>query len=258
MLLTGVLLTAFYTFRMLHMTFHGQFRGGVEQEMEDRSADAKLTTSLPAPAGAAHDSAGSGGVHLSESSVLMWLPMLVLGAAAVASGYLANLQWGEVFGIPGHWITHFLGSGLEEVVPSLADALEPPAFSWWLAAVSTGVALSGMALAGALYIHRPEGAGQKPREPLEAVKPVHTLLSHKYYIDALYEDAVVRRAFYRLFVGAADWLDRNLVDGVVDTIGWAFRNIGWAIGRLQTGQVQTYGAAVVFGSLLIMLWFLLS
>jgi NADH-quinone oxidoreductase subunit L len=261
MLLAGVLLTAFYTFRMLHMTFHGQFRGGTEQEMEDRSADAVVATSLPAPAGAAHDSnakGGSGGVHLSESSVIMWFPMLVLGAAAIASGYLANLQWGEVFGIPGHWITEFLGSGLEEAVPSLAHVLEPPVFSWWLAAVSTGVALSGMALAAALYLRRQQGSGREFREPLKALRPVHTLLSQKYYIDALYEDAVVRRAFYRLFVGAVDWIDRNLVDGVVDTIGWTFRNIGWAIGRVQTGQVQTYGAAVVFGSLLIMLWFLLS
>ncbi len=261
MLLTGVLLTAFYTFRMLHMTFHGQFRGGVEQEMEDRSADARAATSLPAPAGAAHDShgsGGSGGVHLGESPVLMWLPMLVLGAAAIASGYLANLQWGEVLGIPGHWITEFLGSGLEEAGPGLAEALEHHGFSWGLAGVSTAVALSGMALAAALYVRHREGAGQRFREPLRAVKPVHTLLSQKYYIDALYEGVVVRRVFYRLFVGAVDWLDRNLVDGVVDTIGWAFRNIGWAVGRLQTGQVQTYGAAVVFGSLLIMLWFLLS
>jgi NADH-quinone oxidoreductase subunit L len=260
MLLTGVLLTAFYTFRMLHMTFHGQFRGGVEQEMEDRSADAQATTSQAAPAGAAHhssDPGGSGGVHLSESPVVMWFPMLVLGTAAAASGYLANLQWGDIPGIPGHWITKFLRSGLEEAVPSLAHALEPPEFIWGLAAVSTGVALLGMALAAALYLRRQRRTGQEFREPLKALGPIHTLLSQKYYIDALYEDVAVRWVFHRLFVGTVDWLDRNLVDGVVDTIGWTFRNIGWAIGRVQTGQVQTYGAAVVFGSLLIMLWFLL-
>jgi NADH:ubiquinone oxidoreductase subunit 5 (subunit L)/multisubunit Na+/H+ antiporter MnhA subunit len=183
--------------------------------------------------------------------------MLILGAAAVSSGYLANIQWGDVFGITGHWVTEFLGSGLEEAVPGIAEILGHHGFSWGLAGVSTGVALSGMALAAALYVRRRQGSGREFREPLKALKPVHTLLSQKYYIDALYENVVVRRAFYRLFVGAADWLDRNVIDGVVDTIGWMFRNIGWAIGRLQTGQVQTYGAAVVFGSLLIMVWFLL-
>ncbi len=259
-LLAAVLLTAFYTFRMLYMTFHGQFRGGAEQEMEDRSAEPRQATSLPVPAGAAHDSddsKGSGGAHLAESPIVMWFPMLILGAAAVSSGYLANIQWGDVFGITGHWVTEFLGSGLEEAVPGIAEILGHHGFSWGLAGVSTGVALSGMALAAALYVRRRQGSGQEFREPLKALKPVHTLLSQKYYIDALYENVVVRRAFYRLFVGAADWLDRNVIDGVVDTIGWMFRNIGWAIGRLQTGQVQTYGAAVVFGSLLIMVWFLL-
>jgi NADH-quinone oxidoreductase subunit L len=257
-LLAAVLLTAFYTFRMLYMTFHGQFRGGVEQEMEDRTAEASAATSLSAPAGAAHDSKGSGGVHLAESPVVMWFPMLLLGVPAFLSGYLANHQWGGVFAIPGHWVTEFLGSGLEEAVPDLAEKLGHHGFSWGLAGISTGVALSGMALAAALYLRRQQGPGRDFRGPLRALRPVHTFLSRKYYIDALCEDAVVRRVFYRLFVGTVDWLDRNLVDGLVDTIGWTFRNIGWAIGRFQTGQIQTYGAAAVFGSLLIMLWLLLS
>jgi len=55
-----------------------------------------------------------------------------------------------------------------------------------------------------------------------------------------------------------DWLDRNIVDGLVDTLGWIFRNLGPIIGRLQTGQVQSYGGVIVFGSLLIILGFLLS
>ena len=147
---------------------------------------------------------------------------------------------------------------MEEAVPDLAEKLGHHGFSWGLAGISTGVALSGMALAAALYLRRQQGPGRDFREPLRALRPVHTFLSRKYYIDALCEDAVVRRVFYRLFVGTVDWLDRNLVDGLVDTIGWIFRNIGWAIGRFQTGQIQTYGAAAVFGSLLIMLWLLLS
>ena len=55
-----------------------------------------------------------------------------------------------------------------------------------------------------------------------------------------------------------EWLDRNIVDGLVDTLGWIFRNLGSMIGRLQTGQVQSYGGVIVFGSLLIILGFLLS
>ena len=252
MLLAAVLLTAFYTFRMLHMTFHGQFRGGVDQELEDRAlATDTEGTAQPVPAGASHE----GGVHLAESPVVMVFPMLILGAGAIAAGYLANPQWDKEIGIPGHWISEFLGTGLAVIVPSLAHALEPHDFSRWLAAVSTVVALVGLSIAAAVYIRRRESG---KRDPLEIAGPVHTLVSKKYYVDALYEDAVVRRVFYRAVAGTLDWLDRNVVDGFVDTLGWIFRNIGSAIGRLQTGQVQAYGAVIALGGLLIILGFLLS
>ena len=84
------------------------------------------------------------------------------------------------------------------------------------------------------------------------------LLAEKYYVDALYEDAIVRRWFYSRFAGTVDWMDRNLLDGLVDALGWIFRNIGSAIGRLQSGHVQAYGMAIALGSLLILLGFLLS
>ena len=247
MLLTAVLITAFYTFRMLHMTFHGQFRGGAERELEDQ-AQAE-------PAGAANHSTGTGGFHLGESSVVMLFPMLVLAIAAIASGYIANPQWDKEIGIPGHWISGFLLTGLQDSVPVLTGHLEIHDFSRWMAAVSTIAALAGLAVAGILYLRRRDGA---ERDPLEAAKLVHTLLSKKYYVDALYEDALVRRIFYRGFAGTVDWIDRNLVDGTVDSLGWIFRNIGSAIGRLQTGEVQAYGAAILFGTLVIILVFLLS
>ena len=99
-LIAGVVVTAFYTIRMIILTFHGDFRGGIDQELEERA---------PAfPAGASHN----GGVHLAESPLVMLLPMVVLGVTAALLGYLANPQWTEEIGIPRHWITGFLGDGL--------------------------------------------------------------------------------------------------------------------------------------------------
>jgi NADH-quinone oxidoreductase subunit L len=257
MLLAGVLLTGFYTLRMLYLTFHGEFRGGGQRELEDQAAEARRASTQPAPVGAPHPSAGltnSRGFHLGESPAVMVLPMLVLGVAAVAVGYLANPQWESELGIPGHWISGFLLSGLEGAAPAVVGLLEVHDFSRWVAAVSTIVALAGLATASAIYMRR---AGPKAG-PLGAAKRVYTLLNQKYYVDVLYEDVVVRRAFYRSFAGAVDWLDRNLVDGLVDALGWFFRNIGSLIGRLQTGQVQAYGAVIALGSLLILLGLLLS
>ncbi len=240
-LLTGVLLTAFYTFRMIYMTFHGEFRGGAEQERADLAAEGQP------------DTGHLGEVHLAESPIFMWFPMVLLGVAAVFSGYLLNPQWVEEFGIPKHWITEFLIEGLKSTPLGGVVHLEVPAFNRWMAAASTVIALAGIGLASVLYLRR--SAANK--DPLESIKPVHTLLSRKYFLDELYEDVIVRRTFYNGIARAVDWVDRVLVDGVVDAIGLISRNLGPNfISRFQTGEVQAYGIALTLGSLLILLGFL--
>ena len=131
--------------------------------------------------------------------------------------------------------------------------MEVPAFNRWMAAVSTVIALAGIGLASVLYLRRSAAS----KDPLEAIKPVHALLSRKYFVDELYEDVIVRRSFYNGMVRAVDWVDRVVVDGVVDAIGLVSRNLGPNfLSRFQTGEVQAYGVALTLGSLLILLGFL--
>ena len=240
LLLVGVLLTAFYTLRMIHMTFHGEFRGGVEKELEDKGA----------PAGDGHH----GSVHLGESPAFMLLPMALLAIPAVIAGFLINPQWVKVFGIPKHWVTEFLVSGVETAsLPSVVH-LEIPDFNIGMAILSTIVALAGIGLAALVYRRRPADAG----DPLEVVKPVHKMLSQKYFIDTLYEDLIVRKVFYGGLVAVLDWVDRVVVDGVVEAVGFVLRHLGpQSVARLQTGEVQAYGVLLTIGSLIIVLGFLL-
>ena len=76
-------------------------------------------------------------------------------------------------------------------------------------------------------------------------------------MDVLYEDLIVRRVFYRWFAAAVDWLDRNVVDWLVDLIAGLVRNFGRLAAQFQTGQVQFYGAVVVLGAVLILLGYLI-
>ena len=239
-LLAGVIVTAFYTIRMIILTFHGEFRGGIDRELEEKAQTV--------PAGASH-----GGVHLAESPWVMVLPMLALGVGAVAIGYLANPQWTEEIGIPRHWISGFLGDGLNAALGAAGHA-ETLDFSRWMATISTVAALSGIGLAVAVYLRRRD----QREDPLSKVKPIHTLLSEKYYLDTLYEDVMVRKGFFKYFAGILDWIDAYLVDGIVDRIGWFFQNIGSAIGKLQSGHVQAYATGVAFGVLAIILALLLA
>ncbi|MEE3246046.1 MAG: NADH-quinone oxidoreductase subunit L, partial [Chloroflexota bacterium] len=133
-LIAGVVVTAFYTIRMIILTFHGDFRGGIDRELDDK---AQLV-----PAGASNH----GGVHLAESPWVMLLPMFVLGVAAVLLGYLANPQWTEEIGIPKHWITGFLGDGLQAAL-GIHEHAHTLDFSRWMATISTVAALSGIGLA---------------------------------------------------------------------------------------------------------------
>ena len=254
-LIAGVVFTAFYTVRMVMLTFHGEFKGGIDQENADSHPQlAEAQAAHPVGDEAHDDDTGHhGGVHLAESPLVMVAPMAVLGLGAVVIGYIINPQWINFLGVPIHWVTGFVADGLHLATGGEGHA-KLPDFSWPMAGISSAAAVAG-ALAGlAVYGLRRD----QTREPLRILGPVYVLLTQRYYVDALYENLIVRRSFYRIFAALANWLDRRLVDGVVDLVGWFFRNIGSAVARLQTGQVQAYGTAIALGSLLIILGFLLA
>ena len=222
LLIVGVFLTALYVFRMIYMTFHGKFRGGVDRELEERAAGS--------PAGAAH------GVHLAESPLIMLLPMIVLGVASIVSGYVANpsgFGGSKFLGIDPHWIIGFLGAKSDIDIR--------------LASVSVALAAVGIGVATALYLW-PRWSPGKGSRPLGVV---HKVVSEKYYMDHLYEGQIVSRGFYRVVGGTLDWFDRRIVDNVAEFVGWFSRNIGRAIRLLQTGQVQGYAVAISLGVALI-------
>ena len=256
-LVAGVVLTAFYTVRMVMLTFYGDFRGGVDQENADLHPQEQVA---PAHGTEEAEEGHHGGVHLAESPWVMVAPMAVLGVGAVIAGFVINPQWINFLGVPVHWVTGFVADGLHVATGGEGHA-ELPKFSWAMAGISTAAAVGG-ALAGAavygLPFARLRTSAAELREPLRILGPVHTLLSQRYYVDHLYEGLIVRRSFYRVFAALTNWIDRRLVDGMVDLVGWFFRNIGSAVARLQTGQVQVYGTAVALGSLLIILGYLLA
>ncbi|MDE2781197.1 MAG: NADH-quinone oxidoreductase subunit L [Chloroflexota bacterium] len=266
LLVGAALLTAFYTFRMVFLTFHGEFRGGGAQELADAEASGR-----PQP------TAVSSEAHLAESPGVMVAPMLALAVGAMLAGYVANPQWVKsLLGIPAHWFSYFVESAV------LYGHRETPPFNWAVAGISTAVALAGILLAYLLYA-RVRNAGPVPAasaeaggedseasghghahappapqqaDPLERGGVVYTLLSRKYFVDELYEGLLVKRVFYRYFAGITDWLDRSLVDGIVDFTGWTTRQFGRLAVQLQTGQVQFYGAVIVLGAVLILVGYI--
>ena len=219
----AVFMTAFYMFRALFMTFEGEFRGGSEKDPEANP---------------------HGPVHLGESPLLMVLPMLILAIPAVIIGFIANPP-GELLGIKAHWMVHTLDHSLPD---SMHHLLKGESFSVPLAAVSSLVALSGIALAIAMYKPKPLIS---PESIGNALKPIHTLLYRKYNFDELYEGIFVRQIYYRGLALASDWTDRNIVDRVVNIVGWIGANFGGLIRQFQNGQMQMYATVTSIGIIVI-------
>ncbi len=225
--LIAVFMTAFYIFRVIFLTFHSEFKGGIEAEEGTNQ--------------------GSSRVHLAESSAVMVMPMILLGIASIVIGFIANppINLGV---IPIHWISEFVPSGILKVLPTkLADHFLHPEFNVGIAVVSNMVALAGVGLAYVMYQSKqlsPEAMGRR-------LNRAYTILSRKYYFDEAYEDYITTRVFYRAFAGALDWADRAIVDKVVNNIGWFGRNTGRVVVRAQTGQLQLYAMGIPIGILVI-------
>jgi NADH-quinone oxidoreductase subunit L len=229
-------LTAFYMFRAIFMTFGGEYRGGApheglatphgpteEQPMHARSQEHHEDTHAPTP-------------H--ESPAVMAIPLVVLAVMAIIGGVF-NLPW-NVLGMQ-HELGHLLTGALPD-----EGLVEDTTFRLGIAAVSTAVALGGIALAFLIY-----SAKVIPASVLRSLfRPVHSLLENKYYMDVLYERVIVDFVFYRVICGTFAAFDRLIVDGAVNGVGKGARQTAAALRYVQSGQFQTYGA-IAFSGLLI-------
>ena len=81
------------------------------------------------------------------------------------------------------------------------------------------------------------------------------ILEHKYYVDELYDSAIInpinvgsREGLWKLF-------DLSVIDGIVNGLGRSVAQIGAVVRYLQTGFVRSYAAVILLGALLIVAYF---
>jgi len=186
------------------------------------------------------------GAHAHESPRSMTLPLVVLALATVGVGMFLEWTGG---------LREFLGRS--PAVASLAapaHAAEAGAGHFAVAVWSTGAAAAGIALAWLLYLGIP---GSRPAfVRLMQALGLYGLSAEKFYFDRLYRATVVRplEGIARLMA----WLDRWLIDGLVDLVGHAARGFGAALRPLQSGLIPFYALAMVVGLLLLLGTLLIS
>ena len=213
----AALLTAFYMTRLMLYTFHGRSRTG-EKEQE----------------------------HLHEAPWIMTGPLLVLGAGTVVAGAL-NLP--EI--LPGSgWLEHRLRGVTELGSLYLAESHLDHATEWLLLGLATVVAAIG--IVGAWRLLRPDTL--PPAQQTVPETGFARVLANKYYVDQIYDRAIVRPL--RWLSERVLWkvVDVAIVDGIaVNGTARFTRFLGWLGSRLQTGTVGAYVFIFVIGVLVVLL-----
>ena len=165
-----------------------------------------------------------------ESPAVMTWPMAVLAALAVVGGLLA----GPIKTLLEHSIS----------VPGHAAAAEAPGFIPFL---GVAAAIAGIVVAWLGY----QARAFRPEAIHAAVGPVSTLLERRYFIDDVF--LVLYRVLYLGLGAVIGWIDRYVVDGVINLVSWLTFGIGKCLARVHTGRAQDALYAVAVGILLLAL-----
>ena len=174
--------------------------------------------------------------HAHESPWVMTVPLVVLALLTGVAGFVLGLPLER---------TRF-AQGLESVF-----ALHAGAHSRLVPLLSVVVVVAGFALALQRYKLTPVRA-ERVGEPRTALR---ALLLNAYYVDAVYDRAIVR-PLLALSVGLARVFDLGVIDGIVNGVGRAVMAGGAGLRRLQTGYVVNYALTMLAGAVVLVAFLL--
>ncbi|MGH7259788.1 MAG: NADH-quinone oxidoreductase subunit L [Nitrospiraceae bacterium] len=214
--LLTALMTAFYSFRLVFVTFWGAYRGEAHGH-----GHAGAPASTP---GGAHD------IH--EPSPTMTVPLVMLAGLSVAVGY---------FGI-----SEFLAPALPGPVAHAPATHHGPA-AQGIMIVASLMGLAGIAAAYYVYVKVPS----LPDRLAQQWQRLYRLSLNKWFVDEAYDRTVVRPTF-----ALADRLwqrvDVAVIDGAVNGVARAIAWWGWLMRLFQSGQTQHYALGMALGAVIIL------
>ena len=229
--LAGVFVTAFYSFRMYFLVFHGK-------ERYDQNPDAH------------HDDHGHDHDEHHEPHESPWVvtvPLILLAIPSVVIGYLtiAPMLFGDFFK-GAIVIDAEKHPAMEELAKAFHGEAQMALHS--LTSLPLWLAIAGVALAYYLYMVNTA----LPARIQRRVQPIYTLLDNKYYMDWFNENILARGA---RALGTGLWRggDQAIIDGALVNGSWKL--VGWVSGLVrvfQTGYIYHYALVMIAGVLVLM------
>ncbi|MFC7296890.1 NADH-quinone oxidoreductase subunit L [Herminiimonas aquatilis] len=259
--LAGVFVTAFYSFRMYFLVFHGEERFGKEHAAHahhDDHAHAKVADHHDAHDAHAHDDDHGDDEHHGlapgqkphESPWVVTLPLILLAIPSVIIGYFAiepmlhgDFFKGVIFVDPKHGAMTELNEVFHGAMAMAIHGLQTAPF--WLA-------FGGVAAAYYCYMINP----RVPAWFYKNFRAIHTLLDNKYYMDK-FNDFFWAGGARLLGGGLSKVGDKTLIDGLI--VNGSAKVVGWfsrIVRTFQTGYIYHYAFVMILGVLGFLIYFL--
>jgi NADH-quinone oxidoreductase subunit L len=227
--LLTALLTAAYMFRLVFMTFHGQRAPAASHDDH------------------AHEHHGHDDhSHLHDAPPAMAFALIVLAIGSVTAGWLGLGGRFERFLEPSFGARAESSAGLQA---GLAEG----SIETTLMIVSVVVALAGIGLASYFWLKNRAAADRMA----DRFPGLHRVLEHKYYVDEIYDAAIVQPVQIVSEDGLWRGVDVGLIDRAVNGVGGLVGGAGEVLRLFQTGSVRTYATSLFLGVVVILGYFLL-
>ncbi len=229
--LIGVFVTAFYSFRMYFLVFHGKERFH------------------QAPHSHGHDDHGHHGGTPHETPWVVTGPLLALALPSLAIGYMTiePMLFGDFFGnaiyvADRHPVMHELNQEFHGAVAMALHAVTTLPF--WLAA-------AGVGLSAFFYLKRPD----IPAAIQKRFSFIHSMLVNKYWFDEFYSAVFAKGA--RL-LGGSLWRrgDQAIIDGlIINGSAHLVERLSRLVRAFQSGYIYHYAFAMLIGVFALVTWF---
>jgi NADH-quinone oxidoreductase subunit L len=213
------LITCFYMFRLLYLVFFSTFRGTDQQAQ-----------------------------HLHEPSKVMTIPLIILAILSFAGGFL-NIP--EIFG--GHQSFHNFLSPVLSKLPTAEAILTTSSTEYSLIGATVVLLLLIILIARRYYVVNK----QLPETDASQLKGIVKLIYNKYYVDEIYDFLFVKPYTF-ISVKLYSWIEKNVIDLIVNTTGAFAIWVGSQSKRVQTGNTGLYLFIMVFGVIFMLLYLILT
>lgn len=218
----GSVMTSFYMFRLLFLTFFGTFRGTHEQEH-----------------------------HLHESPASMTIPLMILAVLSALGGFI---------GVPEalhgtHHLAEFMSPLYDAARQVNPAAFEPTSLShseeYVLMGISVAAALISAIVAYVMYVQK----AAVPAPDSEGKSSLQRVIYNKYYVDELYDNVFVKpiKTLSNILYSFGEFFIDLIIDAVVRLVGFFAK----LLKKTQTGSTGDYVFAMVIGIVVILFWKLL-